>query len=511
MNDVVVLLIDDVHLEHRNSDMQNDFATTLKNKIANIKNDGFIPILVCAGDINERTQGIEWLQQFDCEIVYVCGNHEFWGGDYNTVIKDIKLINTQPGYSHIHFLYNETVILHNTRFIGGPLWTNFLNDLPWVASNKVIESFHSMADFKKITAFDFYDNPDNITQLSTFMKTHGASSSKVKEMVDKKMFNPLMQLWEFEKTRSFIEQELKTVFSGKTVVVTHHLPVLDIWSSNLNMKEDLASGKSINNPISVKNSEESDKKESFSKKLLMTGFYANNLKDMFFEKTTSPDLWVHGHYHKEVHGYIGMTQISSSPIGHFKNGDNKEFKIKEIFMTSKGSSSLVKKYLTKSFNKISVEKSIVPSVEKLEHIIQSSYIMYHAGLATPEDFDSLISGLHQDIVKKIQELSRNIALVLSSYIEHTGIVQKKNYQEDYYLTARTSGLHQWIIDNKRQDLPALEKFIVNANSFSDGKQFDNHYTDWLSSLYVLKKQLIDYQNTLNDFGNSLDLDISLTP
>ena len=128
MDESTILLIDDVHLEHRDLIMQESFADYLKSKIQIVKNELKNPILVCAGDIDEGIKGIEWLKQFECDIVYVCGNHEFWNNDYYEVIKSLEDISKQSEYAHIRFLHNKAVYIEGIRFIGGTLWTDFLKD-----------------------------------------------------------------------------------------------------------------------------------------------------------------------------------------------------------------------------------------------------------------------------------------------------------------------------------------------------------------------------------------------
>lgn len=504
MSNVTILLIDDVHLEHRKKEMQEDFANTLKNKISNVKANNFTPILVCAGDIHERTQGIEWLKQFECEIVYICGNHEFWGGDYFEVIKDIKLKNQEKGFEHIHFLHNEVVIIHGIRFIGGPLWTNFLADLPWIGKNKILENYHSMADFKKITAKDFYKNKNNVQSLIKVLELNGASQSRIKETIQGEMYNPLVQLSEHQATENFIDKELKNSFKGQTVVVTHHLPIIDVWANNLKFTKDTLSAKFINNPNSFKDQNDLEDKESLTRKVLMTGFYVNDLKYKFFNKENSPDLWVHGHYHKEVQSYIGKTHIASCPIGHFKDGLSQTLKIKEIIMTTEGSKKLVTSYLIKKIRKIDFEENILSLVNNLQNIIQSSYVMYNAGLATPQDLENLIYGLQREIQKKLVELSQLIAKELSIYIEHSGKVIKNNYLEDYYLAEKVSGLHKWTVSNNYQHFPILHEIQINEHSFKNEKHDNNHYTEWLYNLQKLQKDIINYQETLLSFVESLE-------
>ena len=86
---VKIIIMDDVHIEGRSQNQIVDFQNNVKSKIEAAKELNQIPIVVCAGDIGEGTAGIEWAKEFDCDVLYTCGNHEFWNRDYFQTYKDI--------------------------------------------------------------------------------------------------------------------------------------------------------------------------------------------------------------------------------------------------------------------------------------------------------------------------------------------------------------------------------------------------------------------------------------
>jgi len=90
MNKTVLILIDDVHLEGRPQEMKDEFQLKISERINFIKKLNKIPILIAAGDIGEGTMGVEWLKNFDCDVVYVTGNHEYWLHDVMEVDSSIE-------------------------------------------------------------------------------------------------------------------------------------------------------------------------------------------------------------------------------------------------------------------------------------------------------------------------------------------------------------------------------------------------------------------------------------
>ena len=171
-NNCKIILMDDVHLEGRPPEMCQEFASKITKKISEVKSQGLIPIVICAGDIGEGLNGIEWAKQFDCEIVYICGNHEFWGQDYFEEIQNIKQKVSQPGYTHINFLHNEKKIIHNIRFVGSTLWTDLGQNYQWNTKNYVVRFHAAMGDFKRISASKWYTEK-NTKKLNDFLSFNG--------------------------------------------------------------------------------------------------------------------------------------------------------------------------------------------------------------------------------------------------------------------------------------------------------------------------------------------------
>ena len=79
-------------------------------------------VLIAAGDIDVGEAGLKWLQQFHCPVIYVAGNHEYWGED---LISFTRQLTQSAGGGNVHYLENSKVVIDGVRFLGCTLWTNF--------------------------------------------------------------------------------------------------------------------------------------------------------------------------------------------------------------------------------------------------------------------------------------------------------------------------------------------------------------------------------------------------
>jgi predicted phosphodiesterase len=109
-------------------------------------------VLVLAGDIasgSTNTMDVikHFLKQGFPQIVYVAGNHEYYGGDYAEF--NFKMQNKCLEFDNVHFLNPGSVTLDGVLFTGGTLWTNFA-DNPWSQS----AAKRGINDFRVIKGFD---------------------------------------------------------------------------------------------------------------------------------------------------------------------------------------------------------------------------------------------------------------------------------------------------------------------------------------------------------------------
>lgn len=82
-------------------------------------------VLIVAGDLVPKMErGVAWLHQrvTDRHVIYVAGNHEFYGCDIDRTVE--KARETARG-TNIHILQNDAVNIDGVLFAGATFWTDF--------------------------------------------------------------------------------------------------------------------------------------------------------------------------------------------------------------------------------------------------------------------------------------------------------------------------------------------------------------------------------------------------
>ena len=126
-------------------------------------------VLVLAGDIaggSTNTMDVikHFLKQGFPQIVYVAGNHEYYGGDY--VDFNTKMERKCSEFDNVHFLNPGSVTIDGVLFTGGTLWTNFAdNPLSQSAAKRGINDFRVIKNFDtNECARAYYKHVDFIKQ-----------------------------------------------------------------------------------------------------------------------------------------------------------------------------------------------------------------------------------------------------------------------------------------------------------------------------------------------------------
>lgn len=148
-------------------------------------------LVVLAGDIHTLTRGVKWANEaFDCDVVYVMGNHEFYRGHLDRTLAKAR----ECAAPHVHVLENDSFVRDGVRFLGTTAWTDFsiTNNAPIAA----LEALGQMNDYKLIRAGDGYRKlrPSDVIRR-----------------------NRVAYDW--------LAAELEKSFAGRTVVITHHAPI----------------------------------------------------------------------------------------------------------------------------------------------------------------------------------------------------------------------------------------------------------------------------------------------
>ncbi|MFT3710933.1 MAG: metallophosphoesterase [Archangium sp.] len=154
-----------------------------------------VDVVVLAGDIDLKGRGIEFAKSLDRPVVYVAGNHEYYG---NAIPRFTDKLREACVGTQVHFLEREAVVIGRTRFLGTTLWTNWKGDGTHSVGVAHAHAVGRMNDYKRI---------------------------RVSPRFGKLRPNETLR-WHFESV-AWLKGELESPHEGPTVVVTHHAPLLD--------------------------------------------------------------------------------------------------------------------------------------------------------------------------------------------------------------------------------------------------------------------------------------------
>jgi len=150
-------------------------------------------VLVLAGDIHTKERSIPWLleQAAGKPVIYVLGNHEYYGKAYPKLLNTMRKETTG---TNIHILENGSIEIDGVTFLGCTLWTDFkLMGNPMLAA---YEAKQIVTDFRRIRVSPRYSKltPGDVVSI------HRNSLNWLKSSVERS--------------------------DHKAVIVTHHAPSL---------------------------------------------------------------------------------------------------------------------------------------------------------------------------------------------------------------------------------------------------------------------------------------------
>lgn len=171
------------------SDLHREFTKHLPDKVPSIGED----VVVLGGDIDEGLAGIHWARQVFSgrPVVYVFGNHEFYGYGFDTLIEEAR---TLAAGSNVEILECNAVEIAGLRIIGCSLWTDFQCFGVEHQKAALDHARRYMADYEEIH--------------------HRGSGLKPEDTLERCL-----------RSRAWLEQSM-TTSNAPTLVVTHHAPSL---------------------------------------------------------------------------------------------------------------------------------------------------------------------------------------------------------------------------------------------------------------------------------------------
>ncbi len=210
-------------------------------------------VVVLAGDIARPEPALAWARRIDKPVLYVAGNHEFYGG---TLAGTRAQLQAQAAGSNVHVLDDSSLELGGVRFLGSTLWTDFrlFGDGP-ARDTAVAQALRFMRDFQRI-------HLDGERQ---------------------QVFTPFDAASLFQRHAAWLDHALGQPFEGPTVVITHHAP------SALSVEPRFA-----DSPLSA--------------------CFASRADHLL--RADRAALWIHGHMHHSADYRVGATRVVCNPRGY---------------------------------------------------------------------------------------------------------------------------------------------------------------------------------------------------
>ena len=214
-------------------------------------------VVVLAGDIARPREAIAWARRFRQPVLYVAGNHEFYGASMDATR---RLLHALCAGSNIHVLDDEELTLHGVRFLGSTLWTDFNVFGQGPARDTGVEAASRfMRDFQRIRLHDEGD--------TLLTPEHSAAL--------------------FQSHAQWLQQRLAESHAGPTVVITHHAP------SPRSIHPRFAGA-----PVNV--------------------CFVSDAE--YLLGADRVQLWVHGHTHDSFDYEVAGTRVVCNPRGYLREG-----------------------------------------------------------------------------------------------------------------------------------------------------------------------------------------------
>jgi predicted phosphodiesterase len=214
-------------------------------------------VVVLAGDIARPREAIAWAQRFAQPVLYVAGNHEFYG---SRVAGTRELLRELCAGTRVHLLDDGEVRLQGVRFLGTTLWTDFDIFGPGPARETgIAAASRFMRDFQRIRLRDDEDTLLTPEHSEALFRGHAA----------------------------WLQERLAEPHDGPTVVITHHAP-----------SPRSIHPRFVGAPVNV--------------------CFVSDLEHLLGRDRVQ--LWIHGHTHDSFDYEVAGTRVVCNPRGYFRDG-----------------------------------------------------------------------------------------------------------------------------------------------------------------------------------------------
>ena len=221
-------------------------------------------VVVLAGDLSRPAGAIEWARQYRQPTLFVAGNHEFYGGDLATTVRELR--ERAEGTS-VRVLEHDVWQHGDVRFLGCTLWSDYrLFDSPQQREQGLQQAGEMVRDFSRIRIAPEFDDK----------------------------FTPAIAQLLFDDAVAWLERQFACPHDGPTVVITHFAPARGSIAAQF-------AGSPLN------------------------ACFVSDLEPQI--RRWQPACWLHGHVHDSFDYRIGNTRVVANPRGYAPNGvvENKSF------------------------------------------------------------------------------------------------------------------------------------------------------------------------------------------
>ncbi len=246
-------------------------------------------LLILAGDIGARHDtpmashgASDWhltrfspvLGQWPVPVIYLPGNHEYDGQDFDECSAELRDLADALGFI---WLEREAIVIAGIRFIGTTLWSDF---------------------------DAFADQPSHIAgSMSYNLRQRERAFRAANYYLEKAATTRYGQLFDAQAMRdealvcqAYLRTQLALQHAGPTVVVTHFAPSLRSHDSRYGLVPGTAG-------------------------------FCNVLDDL----VPAADLWLHGHLHCASDYQIGGCRVVANPLGYAAQGEQVSFRATQLF------------------------------------------------------------------------------------------------------------------------------------------------------------------------------------
>ncbi|AXQ30215.1 metallophosphoesterase [Solimonas sp. K1W22B-7] len=216
-------------------------------------------VVILAGDISRPAEAAEWAAGFGRPVLYVPGNHEFYGGSIDGTLAELR---ERCAASGVRLLDADSCVIGGVRFLGATLWTDFrLSADPEQQDLAQRAALRFNRDFSRI----------RLRQGEDALLTPGSSAALHAEYL------------------GWLRSRLDEAHDGPTVVITHHAP----------------------SPRSIA--------PRFANSPINAGFITDLEALMGRERVA---LWIHGHTHDSFDYEVNGTRVVCNPRGYASGAVN---------------------------------------------------------------------------------------------------------------------------------------------------------------------------------------------